>query len=108
MPLIHNLSYARAGTKKGESPNLRGRQQPVNCWVVSTFVRPNPNEAEICSDSVFHTSAGTSGTATPLAGAQQSVQSNPMSAPPPKQISSSTSPQYEVEEFEDDLVTAPR
>ena len=59
-------------------------------------------------DSVFRTSGASSGTATPFPGSQQAIQSNPMSAPPPKQISASTSLQYEVEEVEDDLVTAPR
>ena len=63
-----------------------------------------PENAKVSSDSIFQTSAGTSGTATPLPGAQQTI---PMSAPPPKQITASTLPQYEVEEV-DDLVTAPR
>ena len=57
-------------------------------------------------DSIFQTSAGSSATATPLPGVQQTI--NPMSAPPPKQIAASASPQYEIEEVEDDFVTVPR
>ncbi|OAL38649.1 hypothetical protein AYO20_01855 [Fonsecaea nubica] len=62
---------------------------------------------ELLGDSIFQTSAGALSAVTP-SGIAQTIQSNPMSAPPPKQISASTSPQYEVEEVEDDLVTAPQ
>ncbi|ETI29606.1 hypothetical protein G647_02059 [Cladophialophora carrionii CBS 160.54] len=65
------------------------------------------DNTENSADSIFQTSPGVSGTATPVPGAQQTIQSNPMGAPSPRQIPTSTSPQYEVEELEDDLITAP-
>ena len=71
-------------------------------------VKHVPQKAETIADSIFQMSAGSSGTATPSVGVQQTVQSNSMSAPPPKQISAATPPQYEVEEVEEDLVTARR
>ncbi|OCT43986.1 hypothetical protein CLCR_00149 [Cladophialophora carrionii] len=64
------------------------------------------DNTENSADSIFQTSPGVSGTATPVPGAQQTIQSNPMGAPSPRQIPTSTSPQYEVEELEDDLITA--
>ncbi|KIW89091.1 uncharacterized protein Z519_10576 [Cladophialophora bantiana CBS 173.52] len=63
---------------------------------------------ELLGDSIFQRSAGASGTVTPSTGIAQTSQSNPMSAPPPKQISASASPPYEVEEVDEDFVTAPQ
>ena len=68
--------------------------------------KPTDDNADMCPDSIFHVGGETPGAATPLPRDQQTI--NPMSAPPPKQIAASASPQYEVEEVEDDLVTAPR
>jgi hypothetical protein len=85
--------------KQAAARELLGGERPET--IQHDYAHPRP-------DSMFQPSAGTSGTATPMAGPQHPVQSNPMSAPPPKQISMTDSPPYEVEEVEDDLVTAPR
>ena len=70
--------------------------------------RPAGDSAKISQDSIFQMSVGASGTTTPSVGVQQTIQSNTMSAPPPKEISASALPQYEVEELEQDPATASR
>lgn len=58
-------------------------------------------------DSLHPINGGPSGSITP-AVIEAEPSSSMSTPPPPKQISDSTSPLYEVEEFEEDLVTAPR
>lgn len=61
------------------------------------------------SDSIFQMSAGPSGSVTPLPANSNNQQSSMSAQPPPKQLPGPDSPQYEVEEVEEeDFVTAPR